>query len=215
MDAQAWTIITLVADKLLGWPLVAIVSFFLFKPQFRALLNRLREGGGAKFDPLPAGQGGSPAVVVSTSSTALVTPFPRTPASQRWERTIRTSPDLLTLTDPVQREEYLVAAMARIMMTAQFDLAEAYIFGSQLALLGYLNIRLPGESANTLRQTFYEPATTQYPELYKDYPFDNYLAFLQRTSMVTLLDGVVQITEMGTEYLAWRANTAKPPRTRG
>jgi hypothetical protein len=39
-----------------AWPIVAGVSIFVFRPQLRNLLNRLREDGGAKFDPAPQGQ---------------------------------------------------------------------------------------------------------------------------------------------------------------
>lgn len=214
MDVPQPATIALIVEglKVLAWPAVAVLALLRYRPEIRSLLHRLREGGGAKFDPLPPGQGDT---TVVSNSAALVMSFPRTPASQQLERTIRAAPDLVARTDPAQREEYLVAAMARIAVQAQFDFTEAYIFASQVALLGYLNIRPQGESANTLRQIFYDPATVQYPEMYGDYSFDNYLAFLQRTTMLTRTADLVQITEMGTEYLAWRASTGRPPRTRG
>ena len=33
MDAQVWTVITLLVEKVIGWPLVAIIAFFLFNPR--------------------------------------------------------------------------------------------------------------------------------------------------------------------------------------
>jgi hypothetical protein len=217
MEASVVQVLTALAEilKALAWPSVAILVLFRFAPELRNLINRLREGAGAKFDPTPQGQANlTPILPSSTGSSALV-PFLKTPALDTWEQTIKNMPLLKAVNDPGQREDILVNVFARFTLNYQFEIADSNMWASQLALVSYLLAHPQGESAENLQRLFYEPAQARFPEMFANYPFDSYLGFLQRSGLVSRSKDHVSITPTGTEFLEWRVAANRPPRLHG
>jgi hypothetical protein len=210
----SWLVILDAVTSALGklaWPIIALVAMFRFTPELRNLLTRLRKGGGAEFDP-PTQTSPLPSDPVPAPSQPGVTavPYTRTPALKEWENSIRKLPGFAALASSVEREEFLVNSMARLILMRQFETAEFQIWASQLALLSYLASRPQGDSAETLRHLFYEPAKARNPDRYAPYPFEAYLAFLQSHALLTRVGDLVQITPAGVEYLQWRTALGRP-----
>lgn len=195
--------------RAIAWPVVAAIAMMRFSPELRNLLHRLRKGGGAEFDP-PGQQG-----EVRAPALPAQVPFERTPALKGWEDLIRQLPALKGVDNPEQREEILVNTMARMMLMYTFDLTDSLIYGSQVQLLLHLNVRTGGDSADHLKQLYFDPARKQFPDIYEAYDFEPYLGFLQTRGMVEIVDGVAHITDTGREYLSWRVAMRKLPRVVG
>jgi hypothetical protein len=189
----------------IAWPSVAIAAGLFFKTEIRSLFSRIRKGAGVEFDPIP--QSGT---FSSSTEVALSLKLPRTPATQALEKMILGDPHIKNITDTKTREDTLVLVAARALLIFQFTQVEALIWGSQLALLGYLNSKPNGETLETLKQYFYEPATKVVPEWFVNYPFDAYMGFLQQNGMIEQVGNSAKITQQGLEYLIWRVEQRKP-----
>ena len=200
--------------RAVAWPIVATIAMFLFRPQLASLLTRLRRGAGAEFDPLPQEKGSTKDIFPTTTATNQPT-LPRTPATIGWEETIRQYPPLSTTTDPAAREQLLVTLSARAVLISIFEQVEGSIWASQVGLLNYLNLNPQGVTVDDLQKPFYEPASQRHPQLFSNYPFDRYLNFLASYSLLVLRDGRAHITDQGREYLAWRIDARKWPKTHG
>ena len=110
-------------------PLIAIFAGLAFRKELRALIGRIRKGGGVEFDPAP--QTGAPApgplAPTTTAGAAPAVPFPRTPAIQAMEGIVRAYPGLAQAKDPQQREDTLVTISARALLMMQFEQIESLI----------------------------------------------------------------------------------------
>jgi hypothetical protein len=202
-----------------AWPAVALLAVFVFRGELRGLIPRVREAFGTKFDPPP--QSGSPgpsplstpppATGVATTSPATGTPlpFPRTPASLHWEGVVKKWLESIP-TPAERREEVLVATLGRVFLVGQFQNLELFIWRSQLALLAHLNARVEGETLENLKRFFYDPAAANFPGHFREYPFEQYLAFLERNAVIAVADGRAHIVPAGREYLAWRIEVRRP-----
>jgi hypothetical protein len=189
----------------IAWPSVAIAAGLFFKTEIRALFSRIRKGAGVEFDPIP--QTGTTS---SSTEVALSLNLPRTLATQALEQMILGDPHIKTITDTKTRENTLVLVAARALLVFQFTQVEALIWGSQLALLGYLNSKPNGETLETLKQYFYEPAKKAFPEWFVNYSFEGYMDFLQQNVMIEQVGNSARIKQQGLEYLAWRVEQRKP-----
>jgi hypothetical protein len=201
-----------------AWPAVFVAGALRFEKQIVALAERLREVGGAKFGEPPSQIGAPTAPEISTSAATpeILREIPRTPATLAMIDDLKKAPALSNLT-PQQREEALLVLLARVALIAVFQQAELFIWGSQVALLQHLNARADGDSRDTVESTFYEPSVRQFPDLYRNYPFNEWLSFLVRSNLVSVspADGRIAITEQGREYLAWRVSARRPPTLSG
>lgn len=207
-----------IADLLgaLAWPGVALLVVHLYREQVGRLIDRLRKGGPAEFDPLPPPQPKhteslSAGAARSTHAVAKL----RTAAVVKWEQQLQSWPAVQDEADPTRRSEVLLTLAAKAVLVASFERTEAIIFASQLDLLNYLNARQDGEPADRLRELFYEPAVTRFPEIYRVYSFDNYLGFLHSAFLVEKEGAQVRLSVEGREYLLWRVEQRKPPRSHG
>jgi len=78
------------------------------------------------------------------------------------------------------------------------------IFGSQLELLDELNAKQPqGESIDALKK-HYDSAVQKYGEMYQDFPYDQYLAFLEHQGLVPRTGNRLSITPEEKALLAYR-----------
>ncbi len=189
----------------IAWPVVALSGGLFFKSEIKALLSRIRKGGGVEFDPIS--QSGSSS---ASTEVAVLIKLPRTPATQSIISMILEDPSIKNVTDTRAREESLLLVAGRAVLIFQFTQVESLIWGSQLALLSYLNSKNNGETLENLKQYYYDPASKSYPEWFANNPFEGYIGFLQHNGMIELVGNSARITQLGLEYLAWRVETRKP-----
>ena len=202
--------------RAVAWPGLALFLLIRYRDHVGRLIDRLRKGGPAEFDPLPPPQRtatGSlaPGAIGSDSAVSHI----RTEAVVNWEEQLREMPQLRDEHDHSKREEVLLTLAVKALLVACFERAEGVMYASQVELLTYLNARPVGESAERLRELFYAPAATRFPETYHAYPFENYLGFLKVSLLVRVDDLHVSITPEGRDYLVWRLEQKKPPRIHG
>ena len=124
-------------------------------------------------------------------------------------------PSISSITDPKAREDSLVLVTARALLIVQFTQVEALIWRSQLVLLDYLNSKPTGETLDSLKQYFYEPASKASPEWFMNISFEGYIGFLQQNKMIDLVGNSAKITQQAQEYLIWRVEQHKQPKTYG
>ena len=198
-----------------AWACVVLLALLLFRKQFASLLTRMRKGGGAEFDPPQQPKKPSPDILAKTDESNTNLPFTPTPATDALEGAIRAWPYVASVTDPVARERVLVALLARALLVAGFERVEASIWASQIALLTHLHVIPDGASREDLKRYFYEPAVSKFPGTSTTHPFDDYLNFLASFNLVKVSDGQVHIANEGREYLVWRVESRKPPKTFG
>ena len=84
-----------------------------------------------------------------------------------------------------------------------------------MEILRHLAEKPTGDSLENLRQLFYEPAKAKHPEIFRDYQFGPYLAFLERNGLITVVEGRATITPAGREYLEWRKEARRPTNLQG
>jgi len=158
--------------------------------------------------PVPAAEPGTVSKALSESLSAL----PGSPATIAWEERILGLDAVKNITSLKERETVLTRVAARALLVATFERIDGTIYGSQLALLSALNAnRQAGMLLIDVKTVYYDPAAKNQPAFYHNYPFENYLHFLQNNALVELAgDGRVRISDQGIEYLGWRALNAKP-----
>lgn len=199
----------------LAWPAVAVVVAILFRPQIANLLTRLRKGGGAEFDPIrqpTKHPDGLPEARAPVTDDASESPFPRTETTREIEDLILSLPQVAEAHD---RDTVLVTLAARAVLITYFEQVESSIWKSQIELLIYLNSCPNGADPDHVRQMFYQPASTRYPDVFATYPYEPYLDYLVNHKLVEVAGSVTRITERGREYLVWRIGARKAPKMYG
>jgi hypothetical protein len=96
---------------------------------------------------------------------------------------------------------------AAAFMAADFENIENNIWGSQIEILEELN-GIKAAPPERLRP-FYDRAAGLYPEVFKAYNFDAYMAFLVGRTLVGRQGADFAITVKGRSYLLWRVQSAK------
>ena len=211
------TIIAQLSQSLgsIAWAGVAAIALLLFRTQLASLLTRIRKGAGAEFDPPQQPKNPSADILPKTDESSTNLPFARTPATMALEGAIREWPYVTSVTEPVAREQVLVALLARAILVAVFEQVEGLIWASQIALLTHLHVTPDGASPEDLKRYFYEPSASRHPGMFTGFPFDSYLNFLVSFNFVKVSEGQVHITNEGREYLLWRVENRKVPKTLG
>ena len=197
------------------WPILALVALLLFRPQLNNLLTRIREGGGVKFYPQTQPNQPSSDILPNTDESASSSTFPRTPATRELEDVILRIPAVAGRTEPLARAQVLTTVAARAFLIGFFEQVEAAIWASQIDLLSHLHAAPDGVSREHIQRYFYEPAVSRLAATLASYSFDSYLNFLVSFNFVDASGGRVLITNRGREYLTWRVESRKPPKTFG
>ena len=203
--------------RAIAWPGFAVFAVIYFRQELRGLIKRIRRASGVEFDQLPQSAEvtsgplslvGEAAGAPSASGELLAT-IPHTPATAYVESLILDLPQVKILTVPQERERVFLRMASRAAVISQFNQAEATIWASQINMLEYLNAKRAGETLAQLKAMFYDNAASQYPELYRPYSFDGWMAFLKHNDLVRIVDGSAAVTQVGIEYLMWRAETGR------
>jgi hypothetical protein len=195
------------ALKGLWWPIAAVIIAAVYKAEFRLLLPRLRRAGptGVEFDPAGQQQAAQAATVANNPAPGQLREFPgmvRTPAIERLERQLHTQLSAITNLSEDEKRDLLVRILAQAQLEAAFERIYNIIFGSQIAFLRRLNgpaLRLSVEDAHS----FFEPYARQFPQIYANFTFNQWLDFLKNVGLVTQNGDLIEITDLGRDFLVY------------
>ncbi len=202
------------AIKSFTWPLAflifAIVFLFLFRREIGAFILRVRH----------------------VSRLGIEAVGPEIPSAQRQETpSPRPEEELIRALDsPVLREveenikkdfqsrglsnsqsvNVLLRYFAAITLAYTFEVLYQNIWGSQIAILQFLNPLEAGAAVSFL-EPFYSGAAQQYPDVFRPYPFGSYLQFLESRSLISRAGDTVSITKYGREFLTYLIREGKNP----
>ncbi len=209
--SQGWSH---VVGEIIGsftWPsvglILGLVAFILFREEWRTLLRRTRKIS-------PSGWEGP-------DSPAPQAPAPKNPAAEEFFRAFenrllaqqeqRIIDDLSRkgLTDQPDRERALVKLLAANQLALQFEWVYGVIWASQVWLLLHLNSRVDGDALGSAR-AYYDGGRSQFPKMYEDYSFDQWLGFLESSLLLGREAERVRITEVGREFLKYLLDMRKP-----
>ncbi len=96
------------------------------------------------------------------------------------------------------------------LVSLEFEQIEGTIWGSQIAILTYLNSRRDA-STDELR-VFYDAVDSQYPQCFSAYSFDQYMGYLIGHELVLREGDRFSITVKGRTYLMYRVHQGKGSR---
>jgi hypothetical protein len=108
--------------------------------------------------------------------------------------------------DEREQVELLVKHLAVTQLLLRAESTYRTIFGSQIALLKFLNIS--GGGTREQLAEFYENAKAHFPKLYDNYSFDQYLHYLLTQILITQHDERYFITVAGQEFLKWMSGAS-------
>jgi len=104
---------------------------------------------------------------------------------------------------PGAREEHLIPLLAGALIRESWERIYLWIFGTQMRLLQKLNESPQGLTEEEVRD-IYQTGASQYPEVYRAYPFENWLAFMETTTTLTTNEtGQYLITPYGRGFLKY------------
>ncbi len=109
-----------------------------------------------------------------------------------------------------EREKLLFRVLATTSLVQQFDRTYFWIWGSQIAVLQFLNSLGTIGSDQEVTRLWYDQAKARDPEVYESYSFDKWLAFLENHHLVRRTAITVAITLEGREFLKFLADQGYP-----
>jgi hypothetical protein len=183
-DKLAWPIAAVLIALGLGLPLIVFCRY-----ELRNLVGRIisiSPKGGIKAAPQP------PQVIPTNPAGSAL-------ASVDLSRQVASDVDPFVLDQRIngicaefdsrgivagQREDLLIELLAGALTRETWERVYLLIFGSQIRLLQSLNQSLGGLPEAEAR-AIYETAMTQLPELYKETPFESWIAFVETTTLVS------------------------------
>lgn len=168
-----------------------------FESAIGKAVDRLRKFGSAEFDPSPQQQGSDEKPLLTANTPPAELPTPESLAG-RFETPIR---EWLQKIPPAEREDQLVRSLVGWQVGWHFETVNFSILGSQLAILQAVNTQ-----SLTLAQVrdFYDHAARAFPDYYRNYGFEPWLAWLTHFAKGVSVEGeVASITEDGRELLKY------------
>lgn len=101
----------------------------------------------------------------------------------------------------------LTRHLAANQISLYYEQLNAALWGSQISLLRVLNSSATGETSKILRH-FYDSAAVNYPDVYSQYSFENYMKYLVNARLIIEQEeGRYLITELGRDFLIYLACT--------
>jgi hypothetical protein len=196
----------------LGWPHFAfafgVVFLLVFHAQLRALLGRITsiDKTGIRTQPNPEIQREDPKKIEAAQELLLA--IGNTVVLQDIEGRIRN--ELTTLKLSVEGEtQVLIKYLAAAQVGLEFEQIQNLIFGSQIYLLNKLN-QVTGQGQSlTLIESHFEHVQNMFSDSFADWTLEKYLHFLFERRLIVLQDGRYHITNLGKEYLVWKARTGR------
>lgn len=192
----------------IGWPVVAIVFLFIFRAPLTGLICRIRSVSTKGVETF---ENQLPQPVQATNEMGPLEEFLRgsdNPALTQTEDSIRRELTDRRLEAHGDRETALIRSLAMARIQVHFEQTYAIIWASQIAVLRALNSRPAGFSLQEIHPA-YDLAKNNYPAMYENYLFEQWLAFMQTHGLVIAKDENLQITDLGRYFLQYIAAASK------
>jgi hypothetical protein len=77
-----------------------------------------------------------------------------------------------------------------------------FLYGSQIDALIFRNANNNRVTRDEIKR-FYDTATSSFPDVYKNYSFDRWLAFLENNGIIGTADNIVGATSIGKALIAY------------
>ena len=102
----------------------------------------------------------------------------------------------------------LVRSLAGTQILLGFEKVQTTIFASQIDLLTHLNGAAAGiDIAQAVE--FFDDAAAEYPNLYENRSFEEWLTYLSSWGLVGIEDQRLTISQVGREFLKWRLSEGR------
>ncbi len=193
--------------KVIAWPVLILVLVFVLKPVLVALLvNRNWEFKGfgivATVRAIEQQQATTPDNPVTAAPIAPFVPQPapdpNSPALASMEQRIQ---ELVAAIPPADRQAQLVRALAISRLLASHEFVYNRIFGSQIE--GLKRLDEIGSISVEAARDFFRPYAEKFPQLYTNYPFENWLGFMLTSGLVRRDGDQLFPTEFGHAFLVY------------
>ena len=197
----------------LGWPHFAfafgVVFLLVFHAQLPALLGRITsiDKTGIRTQPNPEIQREDPKKIEAAQELLLA--IGNTVVLQDIEGRIRNELTTRQLSVEGETTKVLIKYLAAAQVGLEFEQIQNLIFGSQIYLLNKLN-QITGQGQSlTLIESHFEHVQNMFSDSFADWTLEKYLHFLFERRLIVLQDGRYHITNLGKEYLVWKARTGR------
>jgi len=192
----------------LAWPiafLVGVIVFMvLFKKDISSLLVRVQKIGkdGIQTSPIQIQQPSE-----KESSIEELTKEFSSIAIRNQETNIKRDLENRGLSNPQDKINLLIKHLSIIQLALQFERINGLIWGSQVKILEHLNSRKEDSVAGL--KFFYDTAYKLSPDVFTNYPFEQYLQFLIAFNLIVQQGEKLSITDIGREFLVYIAATGQ------
>lgn len=203
----------LLLEHQISWPLAFLGGVFLLRNQIEYLIQKqgveeLSIGGiTTKFRQAPAQE-----TTALPGVQGLRYRSPERRPNRPWEyeaftkRKNMIKDDLARMLpgrDPAEQIEALMDSLAFCRIDALAEYLDRRIYGSQVQILRLLARSEAGAELSQV-QAIYDRAKADFPEVYREYPFDKYVSFLRNVGVIESLPGdQIKITAEGQAFLEW------------
>lgn len=193
-----------------AWPaaflILGVVFMLIFRRDIKSLLSRTRKVGREGLETFD-----SPQLPASRERPDPLQEFLGSydnPLLRENERHIEDELRQRNLTDPDAARTALLRSLAGTQILLHFERAQGVIWASQISALTYLNSQIDPVSPDQLRP-FYNNASENYPAMYANYGFEDWLRFLRTSLLVEDNEGGLAISMVGREFLKWRIEAGR------
>lgn len=113
------------------------------------------------------------------------------------------------INDETETIKVLTRHLAGTQVQLIFERIYTMIYGSQLLILQYLNTKTNGDTRESIIPS-YNQVVEQYPETFKNYPFEEYMSFLLNFFLIEEKNNRLYITHIGRDFLTFITQSGKP-----
>ncbi len=205
------TVIDLI--KGVAWPAALLMIVFMFKAEFRPLIERIIKlgPGGVEIGPRLAEKQGQAEVsdpdVLQSTAEGELKELPgrwRSDALAIIEHKLHRSLSDLIESGKIEREsqiDFLVNELAITRLVGFFDRIYSLIFGSQIR--GLIHLNQFGSATIAEARELYEQSKAADPEFYGDYSFESWLGFLKDNDLIAADDSKLRLTPLGQDFVRY------------
>lgn len=190
------------------WPIVVIVAILLLIKPIKNLINRITKVGYGDKSIEATQQNATKKIEQQEKSTIdRALGMFRKETIEMFVNAVENETEISKLKTDQEKIERLKNYSTIIYVMRHFDHIYSSIFGSQIRILERLNTLQP-ENRDSL-QFYYDNAKGYNPKFYENYAYANYLNFLFSFDLIREDDGLIQITNLGIDFLKYLTETNK------
>ena len=183
------------------WPVAFIIIALLFRGPLVRFLDRVRNIKTNGVEVAAGGQDTEQSEIGPTAADEFARLFDNQLLIER-EDAISAELAPMVGTDQTKREKLLIRIIATQAIRQQFETTYKIIWGSQLTALEIANTAPDGVQKKTF-ETLYNQASARHKELYANYSFERWLAFMENQFLSFSKDDSIYITLTGREFLKY------------